>query len=126
MPQRRPGQPPEQWAKVTAAAAAAKHAAMLDRMATGKKRCSRCGQTLLIEEFSPSKTASDGHHGWCRPCVAAWHRERRQRRREIQARVLAELRSPRSAEPPCCTAHFEDGRWVHDPACLWKPRPLSM
>lgn len=34
------------------------------------KRCPKCDQVLPIDAFSTSPSKRDGHHAYCRPCVA--------------------------------------------------------
>lgn len=40
------------------------------------KTCSRCRETLPLENFCKSKSRKDGHNCYCRPCKAQIHKER--------------------------------------------------
>jgi uncharacterized protein (DUF983 family) len=51
-----------------AAAARLKHENMLKSLATGKRRCPKCGLTKTLDEFNKSKSQPSGLHGWCRAC----------------------------------------------------------
>lgn len=42
------------------------------------KRCTKCGESKPLSEFSPDKGVSDGHASWCRRCKA-----------DVQAAVMA-------------------------------------
>jgi hypothetical protein len=76
---------------------AARQRKVTQRVAEGKKRCSKCGETKnLTEDFSPSTTSADGYAGWCKPCANAARREReaRQQEREQAAPRLLGRRAP--------------------------------
>ena len=42
----------------------------------GTKVCSRCKQTLDFSEFRAHRKTSDGLNAWCKPCDAAYKREK--------------------------------------------------
>ncbi len=63
-------------AAAIAASAAAKHQAMLDRIATGRKRCPRCKRVKRLARFGPL-LPSGKVRGWCLKCYAADARKRR-------------------------------------------------
>src|SRR5260370_42131974 len=63
-------------AAAIAASAAAKHQAMLDRIATGRKRCPRCKRVKRLARFGPP-LPSGKVPGWWLKCYAADARKRR-------------------------------------------------
>jgi len=55
----------------------ARDAAAAERLVTGRKRCSRCGQTKSLDDFCGSRNEADGHAYWCRSCTGEHQRKRR-------------------------------------------------
>jgi hypothetical protein len=51
-----------------------------------EKRCSRCGESKPLEDFSPANLSKDGHQAYCKPCAAAHYREWRVLRRTGEKR----------------------------------------
>lgn len=47
------------------------------------KRCTKCGEVKVLEEFPPHKGTRDGRNSRCSVCDAKYHRERRWRQRNI-------------------------------------------
>jgi hypothetical protein len=116
-----------------AAANAAKQAAVAERIASGRKQCTKCGLTKSLTEDFPAQAASpDGRYCWCRSCTNEYSRERaraaREARREPvepgaltdwqreqQAAALAFLRRPVTVpERWCC---YGDGNGHHARGC---------
>jgi hypothetical protein len=62
------------------------------RVASGGKTCGRCRCLLPLSDFGPQRSAPDKHHAWCRSCVAAYARDRRDQRR--RAAIDALMSSP--------------------------------
>jgi hypothetical protein len=89
------------------AAARLKHERMLESLATGKRWCPACRQTLVVEAFAPNRAMPSGLSAYCRTCLNA-DKRRREARRRLEAqrqaaladaeRYLAELRQQRAAE----------------------------
>lgn len=47
--------------------------AAMSTFAKGKKKvCSKCGNSKLLSEFSPSAACKDGVRGTCKKCASAW------------------------------------------------------
>ncbi len=73
-----------------AAAARLKTETMLKSLATGKRRCPRCGLAKTLAEFNKSKSQPSGLHGWRRACNRVNHREWERRKREREHALAAE------------------------------------
>lgn len=50
-----------------------------------QKTCSRCGFMKPTAEFSPNPHRRDGRYPYCKPCKAAYMRERYEKNREQEA-----------------------------------------
>ncbi len=44
--------------------------------AQGTKVCAKCHKTLPLQMFASSAHNADGHHSYCRACMAAYNAER--------------------------------------------------
>jgi hypothetical protein len=69
------------------AAQAARRAPVEQRLASGLKRCPRCGLTKPLADFSPQAAAADGRAAWCKPCRSTYETERRRRIRQLARRI---------------------------------------
>lgn len=62
----------------------------------GVKKCSRCGEIKVLEEFNRRSTSPDGRQWNCRACNAAWHAEHKAHHNKLihtrRSRVRAEIR----------------------------------
>lgn len=54
------------------------------------KKCSRCGRELPLSEFPVNKGCKDGHTGQCKRCKVELARERRERKRGGQNKLVAD------------------------------------
>lgn len=100
---------------------AARHDAVLERLATHEKACARCKQRLDLSQFSSDASKGDGFSCYCRPCGAAQTRAYRARQRARQQVLTAwrdRLAHPRPELPDCCTPSWTSEGWQHDPACI--------
>lgn len=41
------------------------------------KTCSKCKNTISVQEFSPDKKTKDGFYAWCKPCNRVYQRSKR-------------------------------------------------
>jgi hypothetical protein len=57
-----------------------------------KRRCTRCGEVRLVEEFPPHKKTRDGRNSICRACLRRMAREYRRRNQEHYRRIARESR----------------------------------
>jgi 5-methylcytosine-specific restriction endonuclease McrA len=68
---------------------------------TESKRCTKCGESKPLGDFTPNRRASQGVNNWCKPCYnaysAAHYRENIEKRRE-QARTLRARNAEKSIE----------------------------
>jgi hypothetical protein len=76
------------------AAGAARHEALLARIASGRKTCGRCHRELDRAVFPPQPSAPDGLGCYCRPCRAADASERYHRGRGDRQCVTCGLWRP--------------------------------
>ena len=58
-------------------------APVVERNIRETKICSQCHQELPVSEFGSNSTNFDGRQSYCKACNAAYHRERRQKQRNI-------------------------------------------
>jgi len=52
------------------------------RLAIGMKRCSKCGETYPVDQFTADRNRSDGLYLHCKHCLAAYRESTRSARRE--------------------------------------------
>jgi hypothetical protein len=45
------------------------------------KTCSKCKESIPLEEYPPDKQHKDGKHSWCRPCLNRYLRDRDRKKR---------------------------------------------
>lgn len=55
------------------------------------RKCSKCNTEKPEDEFALSLVRRIGRQAWCRACMSAYHREYRERRRELRMRARGEL-----------------------------------
>lgn len=67
---------------------------------TGMKRCTKCGETKPVAEFSRDRSKRDGLYPWCKECSRA------HRRAYYEAHLEEELAKARAY----CEAHREERR----------------
>jgi hypothetical protein len=85
-----------------------------------EKRCGGpCGRVLPLDAFNRETRSPDGRTWQCRECYAK-AREARRAALAGESQVAAT-----SVELWCCTALYEDGRWVHDRSCPARHRPTE-
>jgi hypothetical protein len=54
--------------------------ANLAKLGVGEKTCTKCGETMDIEQFYRDKQKIDGRSSWCCECVRTAERERQRRK----------------------------------------------
>ena len=56
-------------------------------MEGGMKKCSKCKEAKLLEEFSPCVTNPDGYQYYCKSCKDQWYQDNSQRVKQNQKRL---------------------------------------
>ncbi len=78
----------------------------------GTKRCSKCGKTKPVSEFSRNRETSDGLHSRCRECHNAQQREYNQRP-DVKARHRAAQKA--RIRKALQSTGFRRKNWAKDP-----------
>ncbi len=61
------------------------------RLATGMKRCSKCGMTYPVDQFTVDRNRSDGLYLHCKHCLAAYRESTRSARRDYARRRYRQM-----------------------------------
>jgi WhiB family redox-sensing transcriptional regulator len=119
VPRGYPASPPEHMREMSAASAAAKTTKVAARLARATKGCPRCLELKPLQDFAPAPSQPDGRAGWCRSCVAAQMRARREKAKRDKAfrraKAEAEHWLGTSARRP--TPELELELWRRQAAC---------
>lgn len=81
---------------------AMQHQAIRERVAAetrATKRCTKCGEAKVVGEFGVKRKSPDGLQEWCRSCMSAYHRERRQSDPAWRAKKIEAVREYRRRHP---------------------------
>jgi hypothetical protein len=85
------GAPADVLDRGRANSAASRRARILERVASGRKRCGRCQQVKPLDEFWRAPSQPDGHDGYCKACRRYKLRESYWRKKDALPKQLSDI-----------------------------------
>ena len=78
-----------------------------ERLEGSVKRCTRCGETKSLDDFSPLAAGKDRRQSWCKVCHREWAREHRLKP-QVREREKAWSRDTTRALWALAAEHWEE------------------